>query len=488
MSYIRGRRNNAKLIATSWAQVQEAEGEYCIKLTQGQMLALVSQLQFLRWLTRWTDSPTQEEITTFADELESRLTVGCDCTDCDAVALCITDNDGVREALGDWFRDTEYNESIRRSEELLRSLGTGYTAAGCDKDALFGAITDVFNELNDSSLDFLQILDASTQVLELVSEWGEELTVLALAGSAPVAVAVGVLSVIATVVEQFITDLIQNYEAADTTELRDELRCEFLCYAELNLDCDFTAWDILEWLEPQIGFVAQDVVGLVAWFFGITPDISRETVLRLWYLELALYRFAIKNTLASIFVGQPARDQMVRLTRVALASEPTDAWVALCDVCVATWTHSFDFTVGNGGWTIDPLQNFGGTYSGRWNSQDVTVSGNQRRRVVRIARSFTSSVITGFTVNFNWTKGGGPSTVNGLRFYVNDGTGATSYLRTFAQLGATATTYTVNDLNITATTVLVDHTACLVTSPTAWTGVSNIESVTLRGTGVNPFI
>lgn len=264
--------------------------------------------------------------------------------DCEQVANCIENNPATREALSDWFRDSDYNEALERALEGLTSPGTGYSpGGGCDEDALFGSVTAVFDELNQSAVDFLEILDASTQVVELLSEWGEELVALSIASGGSWAVVTGVLAVISTVVEQFITDLIQNYQAAFTSELRDELRCEFFCYA-LNNNCGYTANDILTWLEPQIAFSADDLLDLISWFFGLTIDISRQMVLRMWYLELALYKFAITNTLASIFAGQTAKDAMVRLTKVSQAANPDPDWMIICDACSVVPTFSWTYT------------------------------------------------------------------------------------------------------------------------------------------------
>lgn len=408
---------------------------------------------------------------------------------CAEVANCIESNPATREALSEWFRDSQYNESLQRALEGLSSGGTGYNGSTtCDDDALFGSITAVFDELNQSAIDWLEILDASSQLIELLSEWGEELVALSIASGGTWVIATSIIAVIANVIEQFILDLYQNYQASYSTELRDELRCEFFCYAQAN-DCTYTALDILTWIEPQVAFTAEDLLGLVSWFFGLTIDISRVTVLRMWYFELKLYQFAITNTLASLFVGQPARDAMVRLTKVSQASDPDPDWSIICDECVTTWTHTFDFTANNGGWIVDSA-GFGGTYvAGQyWQHVDIVVSGG-RRRVVRIKRDFASTVITGFTVNHNWTKGNNTSSLaNGLRFYVGGLLVTPNYIRNFGQLASTETSYTVDGLNITTTQVALDHTSCVVAVGVAWSGIARVVSVTLRGEGINPFI
>jgi len=404
---------------------------------------------------------------------------------CLQVQNCIENNPDVRDALGRWFRDTEYNDRLERALEELKDLVTGYNGSDtCNEDELFGAITAVFDELNQSAVDWLEILEASAQVVELLSEWGEELAALAIASSGSLAAAVAIAAVFATVIEQFILDLIQNYQASYSTELRDELRCEFLCHA-LALDCSFTAFEILAWIEPQITFSAQTLPDLVAWFFGLTIDISRQTVLRMWYFELSLYRFAINNTLASIFVGVPARNALVRLSQVAQAAPNDDAWTIICDPCSTAWEFAFDFSVGNGGWEAAPATYVSGQY---WQGNDIVTVLPQRRRQLGLIRNFASTTITGFTVNTAYTRGSFNSlAVLALRFWV--GLDATPEFQISAAAVGTPpySGYTVNNLSIITTQVRLAHITSQQNS-NSFSGTNRILSIVLRGEGVNPFI
>lgn len=501
MSYIRGRRNNAKLIATSWTQVQAAEGEYCIKLTQGQVLALVSQLQFLRWLTRWTDSPTQEEISTFTDELESRLIVACDCTDCDAVALCITENQGVRDSLNRWFRDTEYAEQLQRALEALESLETGYVRVldQCDEDRIFGSITAVFDELNQSAVDFLEILEASSNITEMIYEWSEAIAAAAIASGGAAIVAAGVIIAAAQTTEEFLDDLIANYNAAYTTELRDELRCEFFCYAQDQLDCGFSASDILVWLESQIDFSSITLVELVDWFFGLTTSLDRLTVLYVWYLELALMRFAITNTLASFFVGQPARNAVTRLIRVATASEPDNDWTVFCDVCPSdSWEQEWDFTVSDGGWSRNAYcaNNFVGVYVA---AVGWSASGGLRNaacvlrpnwRIVDIGRDISTGVanVTRVEIDYTSVRGSGYTSIQ--TFLTPTALGNTTPVTMIEDVSPLPLPNGLKN-NVWNGDTPLDRARFRVriwASETAGNGSATITRIRVVGTGVNPFL
>lgn len=346
------RKGRNKTLVQQWSTIADASGNdavYCINLTQGEVLALASLVEFLRWPTRWVDPPTNDVLQLWCDELEYKL-MGCGCFSCQHVADCIADDAAVRAALDGWIQDSAYAAAVERAMRSLSSNTTGYDGniGECDTDALFGAISAVFDELYASGSDWLEILDASAQFTEQMTLWGEEIVAALAATTAVGAGAAAILTIVSNVVEQWITDAIQAYQSGYTTELRDELRCEFFCI--VRDDCAFSAGDILAWLEAELTPNITTISDLLLWYLGQGFS-GRTAVLALWYFELALYRFAITTRLGNMIGGGPATDAMVRLQKVSLASDPDPDHTIWCDCPDLTpWSVTFDFVLGAGAW------------------------------------------------------------------------------------------------------------------------------------------
>lgn len=334
------RKTRYKGIALDWPTIEAAHNtpaQYCLNLTQGEIISLISHLEFMRWQTRWVDPPDQDTLSAFVDALELKLT-GCGCFSCAEVAACITDDAGVQAALDGYLENSKYVRELNERLSLMASIGYAGTAGdGCDKDLLFGKITAMQDELYASGLDWIQILDASLQLTELITQWGDEVTALLVVAGTPAAAVAGIFTAVSSVVEQWVTDLQQQYEAGYTTELRDELRCEFFC--RQSESCEFTIQDMTDWIGEELAPPVSGVLDLFNWFLDITAPSPRYSVLAMWFFELKLYEFGVKNPIGNMLAGGAAQDAMMRLNRVILAADPDNDHVVFCD-CAFTWVNS----------------------------------------------------------------------------------------------------------------------------------------------------
>lgn len=344
---------------------------------------------------------------------------------------------------------------------------------------LWAGISALVDYCNRANLDFLQSIEALTNSIELSG---------LIAEATP---AVGdQLGAIINMADKLIEFATENYIAYETEEILTALKCRLYCQFKNQSSVallDIVSAILIQGAESSVNI---DIDGFqniesIAGIFDVIGDLAtiddEVTFWALWILQFAFYTFQ------NVFFGVSSWDSLFRRFEIARLI-PNNGYLA-CTLCEdGAWSHTFDFTQNNGVWVVSAV-GFGGVYvAGQyWNSQDALIS-NGRRRVVRIMRSFTPTTITGFTVNFNWTKGNGASNVNGLRFFLNNGSGGAVYTRNFAQLGANESSYSVDGLSVMTGAVLLDHTASLVAPPTAWTGISRVISVTLRGTGLNPFI
>jgi len=167
-----------------------------------------------------------------------------------------------------------------------------------------------------------------------------------------------------------------------------------------------------------------------------------------------------------------------------------------CSGCdCGSWCYLFAFTsAGNGGWAVFPRNgvNFG-TYElgSGWVYTDavaVQTGINTASREVRIARTFTSVVITKVTVTYAYTFGASDSTA--LQAFDLSVGGTVRITRTFAQLipGSSQDIVYEPAGGVTATSIQVGVRSSRDTSvPLTYSGNAAILAIRVEGTGINPF-
>jgi len=477
MSYINGKRNNGKIIATSWSQINGADGEYCVKLTQGQVLALVSQLQFLRWLTRWTDSPTQEEITTFTDELESRLTVACDCTDCEAVVLCIEEN--IDEIVNIITNNTTFIDEITKIIENNKSgfLQPVIVPAGNCDDRRFNMCVGFVDQLHNDVVDFLELFEQDTNNFELIGS-------LSLVTGADEISLDAVFSLI-NYIQESVIDL---YMALFTDELRDEIACAIFC--ALPDDCVMTLdniWDAYVTLFESTLNIETLMDFLSSLILAGTPTNS----LMVYFMHLMAMGWAKLGgqILADYFETQVWAGAYRRYQVVlqVLSRGENDSWDLLCE-CPEFWEHTFDFTVNNGGFVVmtDASPQLGVYQSGNgWVSQYAQAQANWQNRA-RVKRDFASTKITRIRASFDFKRG----VANNVNPNVAWRVGAT-VVNTQNIDSQTLTEYTIDetfDLTVTTLDFRIFPYAGGNTTIVANRGELVVTGITVNGEGVNPFL
>lgn len=155
------------------------------------------------------------------------------------------------------------------------------------------------------------------------------------------------------------------------------------------------------------------------------------------------------------------------------------------------WSYTFDFTLSSGGW-IKPLisRDTGGVWTAGqgWQGEAFGVpSALDKGHGVQIARDIPSSSITSISVLFDYTKG----SLNDGEQSVAIGENAYAHLVTWAAPdpangSGIIKAYTSPQTGITSLNVQVQD-AYAVDGSTPTPGTETIRSITVTGTGTNPF-
>lgn len=166
--------------------------------------------------------------------------------------------------------------------------------------------------------------------------------------------------------------------------------------------------------------------------------------------------------------------------------------IQICNNVPATWTHTFDFTMNNGGFV--PQTGTGDIASGvwtpgtGWSSSDVTQPGPSTFRRIWLRKTFASANIDTWSVNFNLTKGtyGVPGSDFGL--LLGEPTIAdTAIISQVASAMVSGNGQVAPSM--TAETAVTQFEIYLASSDAAsgFDGACQINSITLTGHGPNPF-
>jgi len=169
-----------------------------------------------------------------------------------------------------------------------------------------------------------------------------------------------------------------------------------------------------------------------------------------------------------------------------------------CNDC-GEWCYTFNFAFGSQGWvacreTTNYYSAYG-TYDGtKWNSSLAISSGGGYEHSICVGRQFDSTTLTSVSVTFQRTNGQFAAQIYAERWWLNNwdnqaSLGTKTVIRTALTPGATGTvTYTTSGTwqNIAGLTLtcVSSYRASAIPNPA---GTASITSITLTGTGVNPF-
>jgi len=370
-----------KAFKTNWNQIFESDNsEYCVSLTRPMANALISQLEYLRWQTRWENIPSMDAVKAFVDDIEKRLiTVSVDCgydMSCEDVADCIDDNETTRTAVQNVVNNTYQQSTPTRitTGTLATYNAENEPANACNDDNLFAMATALVDALHGDALDFFEAFEVATNVVEAVNVVGSYLGVEILTADT-----------VATITQGFNylqENFFENYIAQYTDEKRDELRCALFCYARAQ--CSFSAADYLiaitgipSSILAIVDDVSVDYAEIIDFFLDVADgSYDGIDVVKVCHAVLILLAFSFDvgfDANAGLRYNQMAR---YRTQVLVAADEVNNDWTLLCEDCDCigfTMTHSM---VGGNVSFPAPLVVTNGAYSATYDDWSLIAGGS----------------------------------------------------------------------------------------------------------------
>lgn len=154
-----------------------------------------------------------------------------------------------------------------------------------------------------------------------------------------------------------------------------------------------------------------------------------------------------------------------------------------------TWTETFDFTVNNGGFSVSVGGGSAGTYTAGvgWVAVDGGVDGGGiYRRNVDIQRTISATTITEYSMTYDLTKGSYSSGAAEAALLADSGAFPRQSLLHGSASSGTNLTYTYTG-SISGITVLQFRVTSSFQGSATYSGSGLIKSVSISGTGTNPF-
>ena len=261
---------------------------------------------------------------------------GCIDMDCADVQDCIENTPAIQDIINNISNSGNPNEPQRSS---IYSQDVFDESETCDYDQVYGYCLAFWNFINETNIDFLQIMAESSNKTEQISEL---ISAIPIFGSLPIDEVLGW-------VDNFTTYNLEAYESSITVGLEDEIVCDLMCIAIAN-DCHITFDQIYEYmLERAGGFTALNLGATFAEMviFMLSGTYPSDKIVFIWtLLQLGCAFIATK------FVGALGIRPYIIQARAGIAD---DAWIELCG-CVSSYTS--DWLSGNGnpvtdGWVIN---------------------------------------------------------------------------------------------------------------------------------------
>lgn len=398
---------------------------------------------------------------------------------CQQIIDCILNDIDTQQALLDFLA----NNGITPNSTTNDSLGDKdlTSGQGCELDNLFGAATGITDLFNDLIIDFIEILNANTNTIGRVGD-----AIEAIPG-------VGVLPFddVLQLVESFFEDVAQNYDAAYTVQLADEIRCDIFCLAQAN-DCTITPKLLFEY------FAERTLVEITTVDFQDFMDFMLQNTFSGTELVYAMHTFVAGVLWFGTSVLKVDINQMQKMVSI-LWNDPNNDWVLLCDDCAIPWTYNSDWD-NTEDWDFAQVGGFGaqvGTYvnNAGYESTNAQTNTTQYWRGTAIEFNFDDlTTIERINLIYDLTKGTySVANTYGCVFIQGraGGAGGTLLINDFVTIGDAVNG---TDLELLFEgNQLVDYISLTIRSSqsdpaVSYSGYSKLKSVEINGLGTNPFI
>lgn len=310
-------------------------------------------------------------------------------TICDDVYNCI---ETVPELQALIQQTVNGNPNTGGQQSRIDSLA--FDVDDCNEDAIYGYSKALWEYINASTIDALQLLSEETNLPEQISKFIT--SIIPGAEVLPIDEILGWFS-------DFGNYNLEAYEASITVGLEQEIICDIFCMA-LNNNCSLDFGQVYDYFVEKLGGVSvpNALANLSEWiFFMATGTYPSDKIVYLWSaFQLAL-----------AFMGQKflGVSTISRYALIAQSGIPDDAWATLCTDCVVEWEWTSNFSSSVNIWSITN-NGFGalGTWSSGsgYHTSDVKIGNpNIYARILSIYTSNFDTTITRIEFDYSIVKG-----------------------------------------------------------------------------------
>lgn len=376
---------------------------------------------------------------------------------CAQIIQCIQEDEDVANALRDFYL-TQNGFASPDSNSL--AMGTAIISVpSCDPDEIWGNSVSLWQTINKFNIDFLEVVNEAVNNVELLGDIIEFIPVI---NSLPVDAALELINDMS----EFLLDA---YNSGLTVTLENQIKCDLFCIGVDN--CGFTMEQLTDYFQSyfSIDLNSMQFTDFLDWM--VTQSHTGEAIVYL----LTCFQLYIVST-GNQWFGVYFPDFYGTAAKLG---EPDNDWSILCDDCPVVWSHTFNL-----------LEEFDSEY--------LTIN------------AMSGTWIDGLGIRSTFRPIGGVGSPNeqfiGLTIAVSPTTEVTSLQRVGTLAGARVTApnteldfivspdpivrvnHASGAFDVTADVLVnCDGIVVYVAGGTSSTVYSYLTSVTITGTGVNPF-
>lgn len=246
-------RNKANSLSyQTWAE--QSDEPLCLKLSKRDILAIYSQIEYLRYKTRWLGDLGDFNPLVYTSDLEKRLlgAMSCECN-CADIAHCIETDINVYNAITNIINEQE-EQLLKKLLELFNKQITPPIGSDCN-DSIFACIRQTLNYMDAKNQDWLESIEAST--LANAVEFTDVVASITVLDEASV-------DAVTSFVKWMFDNALDAYPLATTAELIDEVACEIFCTVKNT--CSVKLIDIHNYFLNRVSLLMPDMsfTGFVA--------------------------------------------------------------------------------------------------------------------------------------------------------------------------------------------------------------------------------
>lgn len=314
-----------------------------------------------------------------------------ECVDiCAEILNCILTNGDIQNAISYYSNISNINSSTTENQSIL-DTNVIDNPFGCDNDIIYGMCVQIVEFTDRIIKDLFEVIDASQLSSVNVGYIIKLIPVLETFQ----------LDEIFELTDKLVDDVETAYLSASTELLKTEIACELFCLAQLN-NCTLSFETIRDYYQDKanVVFTYTDVLSFILDFTSGT-FVGNASFYAMHILFYQILAFGGK------FLEYLAPDYFKIIA--SMLNDPDPDWSIECDDC--GWTHTFDFTVNDGGFV--PMDSgFGdrGVWSSGngWITTDVQIHPSEigrYRRTCFIKRDFTETEITRIEMTYDYVEG-----------------------------------------------------------------------------------